>query len=102
MKIEHVAVALGHYPHPLCYQTTITMGPLAVLLAIGQNSNGPLPQATNCQGVTVSHPAQPLVTQHWAPPTSNRQGVTISHPAQPLVSTAVGPSHKQPTVRCDR
>ena len=75
MKIEHVAVALGHYPHPLCYQTTVTMGLLVVLLAIGQHSSGPLPQATNCQGVTVSHPAQPLV------------------------STAVGPSHKQPTVK---
>ena len=61
MKMEHVAVALGHYPHPLCYQTTITMGPLAVLLAIGQNSNGPLPQATNCQGVTVSGLAQPVI-----------------------------------------
>ena len=75
MKIEHVAVALGHYSHPLCYQTTVTMGLLVVLLAIGQHSSWPLPQATNCQGVTVSHPTQPLV------------------------STAVGPSHKQPTVK---
>ena len=61
MKMEHVAVALGHYPHPLCYQTTITMGPLAVLLAIGQNSNGPLPQATNCQGVTLV-----ILLSHWS------------------------------------
>ena len=35
--------------------------------AIGWHGSGPLPQATNCQWVTVGGPAQSLVGQ-WAPP----------------------------------
>ena len=74
MKLEHVAVTLGHY-----HTHSVTRQQL------------PRDHQWSCQ---------PLVSTEWAPPqATNCQGVTVSHPAQPLVSTAMGPSHKQPTVK---
>ena len=84
--------------------------------AIGWCHKGPLPQATNCQWVTVSGPGQPLVSAivglyprwplvvlvshwsapQWAPSPADQLSMSdcpypISGPAQPLVGATVGP-----------
>ena len=67
--------------------------------AIDQCHSGPCPQATDCQGVNLSDPVQPLVSALALPTATNCQGVNLTGPAQPLVSAPVGPTHKLPTVK---
>ena len=60
--------------------------------ATDQRHSGPGPQATNCQGATVSGPAQPLANALALPAATDCQGATVSGPAQPLANALALPA----------